>query len=170
MPYMGKLLHEVGHAVFLGVIWRSTELNLFRISEIDMPIFGVSASYSSPIPGSSIAKVILAFQPEEKVLEIYKNADVRAYTDRTITSLDVYLKEMEKVRMAGYGINDEEIHPGIRSLAGPIRRFDAEVIAGLSVGGYIPMEDLLRLAPKILDYCRMISFSLGYNAESMPKV
>jgi IclR family pca regulon transcriptional regulator len=42
----------------------------------------------------------------------------------TITTLDLLLEELDRTRRRGYALTDEELAPGLRSVAAPIRDRD----------------------------------------------
>jgi IclR family acetate operon transcriptional repressor len=56
-------------------------------------------------------------------------------TATTITSLDRLREELEATRQRGYAFDDEEFEEGIRAVSTPIRDFDGNVIAALSMPG-----------------------------------
>jgi IclR family acetate operon transcriptional repressor len=96
----------------------------------------------------SIGKALLAPLSKREVLAMYDPAPMRAHTRNTIRGVDVLLKDLAHVRASGYAVDDEELVPGIRSLAsalinpkgramcaiaveGPKRQLDPESIAAL---------------------------------------
>ncbi len=167
VPYIGRLLQEVGGQVFLGVIWRGVIINLFTTHDTDNLMDELDLESGSPIHVSSTAKSILAFQPEEAVRQVLTETGMQRYTPNTITDIDGFVRELEQVRLLKYSVNDFEFGPGC-SIAAPVRRFDGHVVAGLAVAGSLSLDELRRdVSPILINYANMISYSLGYNGESM---
>jgi DNA-binding IclR family transcriptional regulator len=83
--------------------------------------------------GSS-PKLLLAYSPPESI-EAYLRActPLTRFTERTITDPDVLRAELERIRQQGYVISNEELDPGVCSIAAPIHDHTGQVIAGISV-------------------------------------
>jgi IclR family acetate operon transcriptional repressor len=54
-------------------------------------------------------------------------------TDRTIVDPGLLRAELEKVRVQGFAIDEEEIVPGLCCMAVPLRHGDGRVLAAISV-------------------------------------
>jgi IclR family KDG regulon transcriptional repressor len=62
------------------------------------------------------------------------------YTSRTITTIDAFLAEVEKVRRQGFALDDCELAADLRHVATPIFDHHGVVVATLSIGG--PAQDM----------------------------
>jgi IclR family pca regulon transcriptional regulator len=60
------------------------------------------------------------------------------------------LQEVRRARTAGYGLNDEEFEPGLRSIAVPVRNMRGEVVLAIGIGTHSARLQLAQLAPKLL--------------------
>jgi DNA-binding IclR family transcriptional regulator len=69
-----------------------------------------------PLHSTALGKVLLAWGP----LEVADLPPLRPLTDRTITDPAQLAAEIERVRRAGYALNDGESAVGIRTVAVPI--------------------------------------------------
>jgi DNA-binding IclR family transcriptional regulator len=102
--------------------------------------------------------------PPKKVKPILKTLEFKPLTPRTITSLDKFMDELEKVRKNGYAINDEELSIGNRAVAAPVLDREANAIAAINIAAPTPeysksqMEKIL--APKVIKTAREISEAL----------
>ena len=56
-------------------------------------------------------------------------------TDRTLTTREAVLAELERVARDGYAVVIDELEVGLTAIAAPIRGIDAQVIASVSVSG-----------------------------------
>ncbi|MGD8997702.1 MAG: IclR family transcriptional regulator, partial [Anaerolineae bacterium] len=87
----------------------------------------------------------------------------------TITRLEDLVAELDQVRRLGYAVADEELAPGLRAVAAPVRGHTELVVAAVNVsvpGGRVSREELeSRLAPMVVETARQISGALGATVE-----
>src|SRR5215212_90813 len=76
-----------------------------------------------PLHATSNGKVLLSgLEPAEVDLRLgNRQADLPAYTHRTITSRDDLFRELETVREKGYAVAADELEVGLTALAAPVR-------------------------------------------------
>ncbi len=86
---------------------------------------------------TSCGKSMLAFMPQSYVDE-YLTKPMEKKTVHTITDPDVMRAELEKIRLYGYAIDDEEHSIGLRCVAAPILNHASEPVAAISVSGPSP--------------------------------
>jgi DNA-binding IclR family transcriptional regulator len=97
-----------------------------------------------PLHSTALGKVLLAWaRPGEQDLAELPPLD--AHTDRTITRLDDLQAELDRVRAAGYALNDGESTYGVRTAAVPVLDADHHVHAALA----------LRSTPDVLTDARL---------------
>jgi len=82
---------------------------------------------------SGIGKVLLAHLPKHEREAYLAGGPFVALTERTIVDPDRLRAELDAVFEQGYAIDDEEIAPGLRCMAVPLRNSAGAVIAALSV-------------------------------------
>ncbi len=117
---------------------------------------------------SAVGKVILAFLPEERRETILNKIEFKAITPHTILSKDELLKELERIREKGYGVDNEEIFVGIKCIAAPILDQSSEVAAAISLTSplhRINEKKEERLGALVMDVASKISRRLGYRGE-----
>lgn len=120
-PYLWELSHATGEHAALAMRHGSDVLLLTGVD--------ASVSESAPITGSRIplhasamGKVLLAWADPYEA-DPTRIGPLTPVTARTITDADELRRELERTRRAGYALSDEEMDPGIRTVAVPI--FDA---------------------------------------------
>jgi DNA-binding IclR family transcriptional regulator len=84
---------------------------------------------------TSLGKAILAYLPEEQIMEIVNRHGLPRGTEKTLTSRDALLKELESIRQQGYAMDNEEHLYGVRGIAVPILTTDQEVIGSIGITG-----------------------------------
>ncbi|HEX7055115.1 MAG TPA: IclR family transcriptional regulator C-terminal domain-containing protein [Burkholderiales bacterium] len=65
-------------------------------------------------------------------------------------SPEALLEEIRRARARGYGLNDEEFEPGLRSIAVPVRNMRGEVLLAIGIGTHSARMQLSQLAPRLL--------------------
>jgi IclR family acetate operon transcriptional repressor len=91
---------------------------------------------------SGLGKVLLAALPTS-ALEAILEDDLVALTPTTITDREALRAELDRVRLQGYALDDEESSTGLRCLAVPIRDAEGRTIAAISVS-----DDAARMAER----------------------
>jgi len=81
--------------------------------------------------------VLLAYLSEEERKKILEGKVLPHLTENTITDKRELEKELGKVREQGFGLDREENEKDVRCVAAPIRDYQGEVIAALSISSPI---------------------------------
>jgi len=93
-------------------------------------------------------------------------------TENTITDKRELEKELSKVREQGFALDREENEKNVRCVAAPIRNYQGEVIAALSISGLIFRIDRNAqnsLKEALIETSEKISKRLGYNGKNEMK-
>lgn len=96
---------------------------------------------------SGIGKVLLANLPEAEREAYLAGGPFVSLTERTIVDPDRLREELEAVRKQGFAIDDEEVAPGLRCMAVPLRSHDGKVLAAISVSQAMSSRRRLDDAP-----------------------
>lgn len=94
-----------------------------------------SVGVRRPLHCIGVGKAILAYLPKERIEEIIDTHGLEPQTENTITDRAELYEELETIKDRGYAIDDEEIQPGLRCVAAPIRDGNGGVLGGISVAG-----------------------------------
>jgi IclR family KDG regulon transcriptional repressor len=118
----------------------------------------------APAHCTSVGKALLAYQPAEIVKQVL-DLGLKRYTPNTIIEPAALVDELAQVKSRGYAIDDEEIEPGLRCVAAPIRDHSGEVVAAISVAA--PIQRMTKKAvqatvPSVQASAEAISRRLGY--------
>jgi IclR family transcriptional regulator, pca regulon regulatory protein len=85
----------------------------------------------------------------------------------TITNKKALRKELGRIRDEGHAVNDEELAPGLLSIAVPVRCESGEIRAALNLAAHNSMISLAELvenlAPHLITAADQISAFLGYR-------
>ena len=158
------LADATGETVQLAILDHLSVLYI-RIRESRQAV-RLSSGLGSRAPAhcTSVGKALLAFQPAEIVQQVIE-AGLRRYTGNTITDAERLRAELATIRSRGYAIDDEEIEPGLRCVAAPIRDHTGHVAAAISVAA--PVQRMTKKTvqttiPTVVAAADAISRRLGY--------
>jgi len=114
---------------------------------------------------TSVGKAILMCLSEADVRAIVKRVGLPASTERTITSLDALLTELEHSRERGYAIDNQEHEMNTYCIGAPVLDERGQVIGSLSVSGADPsilLEKRLDLSAHVMYTAQEVSRRMGY--------
>ena len=120
----------------------------------------------APLHCTAVAKVLLADLPEPRRREVARSLDYAPLTANTITTPDAYLAELERVRAAGYAVDNAEHEDFIHCVAAPIRGARGEVVAAVSMSVpkvLLDFDGLLGHLPDLLATARAASVECGWT-------
>jgi len=162
--YLEKLFREVQETVSLSILEGSEIIYVLRIRKRKYLPFDIQIGTKLPVYCTAMGKVLMAMGSPKKTQSILKTLEFKSLTARTITRLDKFLEELDRVRKKGYGINDEELSIGNRSVAAPILDEHGYAVAAIHIA--LPTTEHSRsqmekiLAPQVIKTAHEISEAL----------
>jgi DNA-binding IclR family transcriptional regulator len=110
-------------------------------------------------------KVLLANLGDTELDALVQAVGMPAVTSQTITSLSLLRKELRRVRVQGYAIEDGENVVGIRGVGAAIFDHEGRVAAALSTGGFgVELDDNIKSVIELVrEAAAAISERLGYR-------
>lgn len=144
-----------------------------RVVVLDcVPIPGMYNFYTEtgsflPAHATAVGKVLLAFRQKPSLREL----TLTRYTPNTIYTVAALEKELDKVRHAGFAMDDEESLVGCRCIAAPIYQSGTEAVASLSISApptMMTMERIPQLATVVKETAMTISLQAGYRPIANP--
>ncbi len=120
----------------------------------------------APLHCTAVAKVLLSDLPEPRRREVAAGIDYVPLTANTITTPDAYLAELERVRAAGYAVDNAEHEDFIHCIAAPVRGSRGEVVAAVSMSVpkvLLDFDGLLGHLPDLLATARAASVECGWS-------
>lgn len=123
----------------------------------------------APLSVTGVGKVLLSEMARHDVIKILKEKGMPKLTPNSITDLNTFLDELDRVKKQGYAFDKEECELGARCVAAPVRDHTGRIVAAISVSGpanRITLEKLNELTNTIKNYALKISYELGYLEEN----
>jgi DNA-binding IclR family transcriptional regulator len=122
-----------------------------------------------PIHATAVGKAIVAFLAPAERAAIIKQLQFERYTARTLTTAAALEAELQRIRSAGYALDDEEHYEGIRCIAAPIFAYTGHSIASLCIVGpkvRLTRRRLRELREPLLERAQSLSARFGWTDES----
>ncbi|MCC6826814.1 MAG: helix-turn-helix domain-containing protein [Novosphingobium sp.] len=83
---------------------------------------------------SAVGRVLLSGRPPEQLDAYLGAAPLPALTDQTLTSPEETRARIEAARRDGFAVVSDEVEPGFRSMAVPVRRAGGAIAFALNIG------------------------------------
>jgi len=134
-PLMVELAAKVKDTVNLTVL---SGHQVLYIDKVDSPrSLGILTEVGSLLPlyCTGVGKMLLAYQPSDKIDTYLDACEFTARTANTITCKKQFRRELKKIQQQGYAQDHREWADEIMCFAAPIFNYREEVVAALSVSG-----------------------------------
>jgi IclR family pca regulon transcriptional regulator len=140
-PHLQALSDETGHTVSMAVLDDVDIVYVQRCRSVREGRFGIDLNLhvGSRLPAycTSMGKVLLANQRPEVLTGLLERMELTRRGPNTLTAREALAKALQRVRQTGLAVNDEELAPGLRSLAAPIRDGFGEVVAAVNIAVHL---------------------------------
>lgn len=168
-PHLRELVAETGETAHIGVLRDGEIVSLLNWESTQTVRTPSTSGTRHPVHCSSLGKAILAFSIPEDLDRFLHKRNLERYTRNTITSSDLFRKEVDSIRRIGYSIDDEEREDGLRCIGAPVFSSSGDAVAAVSIAGpvfRITRDRTSTLAAAVMKAAESISRSLGYRAQS----
>lgn len=163
-PHMEKLVQEFSETVHLTVERNGMVVYIAKIQGAKAIFMQSAIGAENPMYCTAVGKCMLAFMDEarrERLIEQMLPFERRG--PNTITDVEEFNKELLSIHDKGISIDDEEHVPGLMCIAAPIRNYEGEVIAAISISGAkagISSKMLSTISERIAQVANQISSEL----------
>jgi DNA-binding IclR family transcriptional regulator len=119
-PVMDELSQELGETIQLARL-DGVENVYIAISEAPRPMrLASSVGMRLHSHGTGIGKALLAQLDPDEARRRLSEVALPKFTDHTVTDVDELMGALDRIRRAGYAVDDEEYLPGCRCVAVPL--------------------------------------------------
>lgn len=169
LPYLRQLRDEVKETVCFGVLGEKKGIFIEQAQGRHAFHFVLSPGKSFELHCSAPGKALMAYLPNTVRDQYLDQMAFESYNERTITSRERYLEELEQVRKRGYALDNEEEMNGVICVGAPIFNYTGYPCGAIWISGpkdRLPEEAVWHSAQTILQRCKQISMELGYIRTS----
>jgi DNA-binding IclR family transcriptional regulator len=136
LPHLRWLVQETGFTAHVGILERNQVVFVQKVDGPGIIKFDTYIGKTSELHCTGLGKALVAFQPEDSIETLLSSYSYNRFTRKTISSKEMFMHELARVRQMGYSMDDEEEELGIRCVAAPILSVGS-VSAAVSVTGTV---------------------------------
>jgi len=167
-PHMEKLVAQTNESTSMAQLDGGDIVYVARVAVPKIVTLAVTIGTRFPAPATSMGKVLLAALPPASLPAALAEASRSGITPRWQPSAAELEATLREVRAKGWALADQELAPGIRSIATGVRDGDGAVIAAINVtvhAAETSVETLLEdHLPKLLRTAAEISHDWSLTA------
>lgn len=146
------------------IVRENTHCYILQQSRTNSLVNYVPPLYSKlPFYACAGGKILLSELPIGLVEKLIESCNMLPLTEHTITSPDIFWKELRTVAKQGYAFDDRESSENGSCIAVPVRDCSGNIIASLSFSGFVAVqnkEDLLDYLQPLKEASAEISHTL----------
>lgn len=177
--HLQALSDETGYTVSMAVLDGPDIVYVDRRRSGRSGAFGMELNLhvGSRLPAycTAMGKVLLAHRDPSALKVVLDRTDLARRGPKTITAREQLMSTLVRVRRTDLAVNDEELAPGLRSVAAPVRDRSGSVVAAVSISVHLSTWNasieaiMARLEPPLHRTVAEISHRLGFRpADSGP--
>ncbi|MDN4609169.1 IclR family transcriptional regulator [Sporosarcina highlanderae] len=164
IPYLKELASKTEETTFLGVYNEGQIIYLYKKEGTRSILMNSQLGSRRDVHSTGLGKAILSGFPQHQVTNILEEYGMRKMTENTITDPIDYISELDKVRINGYAMDNEEFEKGLGCYAAPIYNYEGKAVAAICVSG--PIERIIQnkevLVTELKEAVDQISRRMGF--------
>ena len=159
MPFLEDLYQITQKTVNLAILDKNEILYVEKLVWPGIPMPDSRSGGRLPLHCTALGKAMLAFSPASVGDEVTQRGLTPA-TDRSITSVAVFRRELAEVRHTRIAFDREELALGLFCVATPLMDHGGELVGAISVSGFESILNARNIGPALLTVSRGISREL----------
>jgi len=132
-PHLERLSAQLGESTSAAVLDGTDIVYIARVATRRIMSVGIAVGTRFPAYATSMGRVLLAALDADDLEAYLSAADLRPITPRTIHEPAALRRELDRVRVQGWALVDQELERGLTSMAVPIRDGGGSTVAALNV-------------------------------------
>jgi len=141
-PRLEELSRTVGESSSLSVLDGTDVVYVSRVSVRRIMTVGITIGTRFPAYATSMGRMILAGLTDEELDAQLNASDIQKLAPSTLTSAPQVRRSITTARAQGWCIVDQELEPGLRSVAAPVKDADGHTIAAINISTQTAVHDL----------------------------
>jgi IclR family pca regulon transcriptional regulator len=149
-PHMERLVAHTGESSSLAQLDGSDIVYVARVAVPKIITLAVTIGTRFPALQTSLGKVLLAALPYDERERVLAEPSRSGITPRWNPDADERNRILYEVQTRGWALTDEQLAPGIRSIAAPVRDDASHVVAALNVSVHAAETSIETLTERYL--------------------
>lgn len=133
-PWLDQLSDRIGQSTSVSILDGAQIVYLARAAQRRVMSIGLMPGSRLPVHCTSMGRVLLAALPRDQARAIIEACDLTPRTPHSLTDPAEIMARIDATRDQGYAVIDQEVEPGLRSIAVPLYSVHGRVIAALNTG------------------------------------
>jgi DNA-binding IclR family transcriptional regulator len=166
LPIMRRLMEQTGLTCHLAILDGPEAVYIEKVEPEGFIRMDTWVGRRMRVHATSVGKALVAYIPQDRLEQILRKSGMERRTRKTIITVPRLLKELEKVRVQGYAVDDEENNLGGRCVAAPVFSDSGTIEAALGLSGaaqQVSAQTMPRIVEALKDAARHISMGMGYR-------
>lgn len=168
LPVMRRLMHQTSLTCHLAVLDGAEAVYIEKVEPEGFIRMDTWVGRRMRVHATSVGKALVAHIAQDHLEGILRKSGMEKRTPKTITSAARLLKELEKVRVQGYAVDDEENNLGARCVAAPVFEGRGSIVASVGLSGttqQVSAETMPRILEALKEAAHHISRDMGYRPQ-----
>jgi IclR family pca regulon transcriptional regulator len=153
-PHMEELAAQLHESCSVAVLDGDDIVYVARVPTHRIMTVNISVGTRFPAFATSMGRVLLAALPDDQLEARLTNHAFKHYTPRTQTDPRPLRAIVDRVRREGHCLVDQELEPGLRSIAVPIHNPERVVVAAMNVSMHVSGGTTEQLKDNVLPLLR----------------
>ncbi|MET0931882.1 MAG: IclR family transcriptional regulator C-terminal domain-containing protein [Aeromicrobium sp.] len=160
-PHLQRLTAEIGESSSVAVLDGPDVVYVARVATRSIMTVGITVGTRFPAHATSLGRVLLAALPADELDETLATADLSGAGGQPSTD-DVTVRTiLRQTAQQGWAATDQELAPGLRSVAAPIVDRGGAVVAAVNVSSTTAHDPPTEYLEVLLQTARAISADLA---------
>lgn len=150
-PWLEQLSDRIGQSTSVSILDGTEIVYLARAAQRRVMSIGLMPGSRLPVHCTSMGRVLLAALPRDQAMAILEASDLTPRTPHSLADPAQIMARIDDARRDGYALIDQEVEPGLRSIAVPLYSVHGQVIAAVNTGVAAVQADVADLVGLYLD-------------------
>jgi IclR family pca regulon transcriptional regulator len=159
-PHLRELVEQVHESSSVSVLDGADIVYVAREPTQRIMTVAIAVGTRFPAHATSMGRVLLAGLPESALDAFLEDTELTAHTAHTVTDAAVLRSEIERVRMQGWALVDQELEDGLRSVAVPIHDSSGVVVAAMNLSTHVSRRTPAAVRQELLPPLRDAAVSI----------
>ncbi len=149
-PWLDQLSDQIGLSTSVSILDDTEIVYIARASQRRVMSINLMPGSRLPAHCTSMGRVLLAALPPDEARARIERADLTPRTPMSLSSAPEILAQIELARAQGYARIEQEVEPGLSSVAVPVLNAHGKTVAALNTGFATAATDPARIEAEIL--------------------
>jgi IclR family transcriptional regulator, pca regulon regulatory protein len=166
--HLEALAEELHESCSASVLDGDDIVYVARASTNRIMTIGLSVGTRLPAYCTSMGRILLAALPDEELDAYLDRVTLTPRTNFTITDVDEFRTELERVRSRGWSLLDQELEHGVRSISVGVHDVDGRTIAAINTSAHATRVSLKTLQTDCLSALRRSAREIDRDLAGKP--